>query len=158
MSAPNAPATTTIRPGTPADLDAIVALEQAAFATDRISRRSFARLLGRPSAAVLVAERGRMLLGCAVVLFRAFSRRARLYSLAVAPAVAGQGIGGRLLGAAEDAAIEKGCVSLGLEVRADNRAALGLYQRRDYRLIGRTEDYYSDGAAALHFLKFLAAA
>lgn len=146
-----------IRAAKPTDLPALVALEEACFSSDRISRRSFARLLRRESAAVLVTERNGMVLGCAVVLFRSFSRRGRLYSLAVAPAAAGEGLGARLLRAAEGAAAGRGCVSLGLEVRADNAVAVGLYERRGFRLIGRTEEYYSDGGAALHFLKPLAA-
>lgn len=144
-----------IRRAVPADLDAVSSLEEASFPADRISRRSFARFLNRPSAAVLVAEEGRAILGCAVVLFRLFSRRARLYSLAVDARAEGQGLGGRLLDAAEHAVRQKGCDAISLEVRADNTRAIGLYESRDFRLIGRSEDFYADGAIALHYLKRL---
>ena len=46
-----------LRPGTPDDLDSLVAIETAAFAADTISRRSMRRFLTAGSAAVIVAER-----------------------------------------------------------------------------------------------------
>jgi [ribosomal protein S18]-alanine N-acetyltransferase len=139
------------------DLSSLVALENAAFSVDRLSRRSFARLIAAPSALVLVAELNGRLAGAAVVLLRSYSSRARLYSLAVAPHVTGAGIGSKLLGAAEDAAAERGATVLTLEVREDNAAALGLYTRRGFEATGRTDAYYGDGAAAVHLHKRLQA-
>lgn len=139
-----------------ADLDALVMLENASFALDRLSRRSLSRLIGVRSAVVLVAEAGRRLAGAAVVLLRSYSRRARLYSLAVAAGFARRGLGSALLAAAEDAAAARGAHWLTLEVRADNVAARRLYARRGYAETGRSEGYYGDGAAALHFGKRLA--
>lgn len=141
-----------------ADLDALVSLENASFAHDRLSRRSLARLVGVRSAVVLVAEAGMRLVGAAVVLLRSYSRRARLYSLAVAAAFAGRGLGSSLLAAAEEAAAARGAGWLTLEVREDNAPARRLYARRGYAETGRSEAYYSDGAAALHFSKRLSGA
>ena len=56
------------------------------FETDRISRKSFRRLIASRSASVLVAENGGAVAGYCIVLFRASSRKARLYSIAAAPA------------------------------------------------------------------------
>ena len=103
--APRPVEATIIRPATGADLEALVALEQHAFATDRISRRGFRRFVGSDSAAVLVAEIDGCLAGYALVLFRAGNAIARLYSIAVAPTFAGRGVGATLLAAAEAAAI-----------------------------------------------------
>jgi hypothetical protein len=47
-----------IRPAMSSDLDALVRLEEAAFASDRISRRQFRYMLARAQAALLVAEQG----------------------------------------------------------------------------------------------------
>ncbi len=146
-----------IRRATPADLPAIAHIEASAFSSDRIAPRSFARLIRRDSAAVLVAENGSVIVGCAVVLFRSYSRRARLYSIAVAPDEKGQGTGSQLLSASEAAAVAQGCRAIGLEVREDNAAAISLYRRKNYELLGRTDAYYSDGIAALHFRKPLSA-
>src|SRR5512132_2007913 len=85
--------TAQVRPAQAADLDALLALESQAFRTDRISRRSFRRLLAAPSAAVMVAEHGGEIAGYALVLFRNGTPIARLYSIAVAPDAAGRRIG-----------------------------------------------------------------
>ncbi|MBE7185402.1 MAG: GNAT family N-acetyltransferase [Methylobacterium mesophilicum] len=144
-----------LRHGGPSDLDAINRLENEAFESDRIARRSFARLLRSPSATVLVAESCAAVEGCAVLLFRSYSRRCRLYSLAVARSARGKGIGSALLEAVEREASGRGCEAVGLEVREENHPAIALYRRSGYELLGQTENYYSDGATALHFRKAL---
>lgn len=142
-----------IRQAEPRDIDALVAIENAVFSTDRISRRSFRQLIESDSAAALVAEADGTVAGYAVVLFRAGSGVARLYSIAVAPGVAG--IGRALLAAAEEAAFDRERLVLRLEVREDNGRANQLYERSGYRRIGREADYYEDGMAALRFEKTL---
>ena len=62
-----------------------------------------------------------------MILFRAGTGMARLYSLAVHPEMAGKGIGRKLLEAAEDAAFEHDRLFLRLEVREDNASAIALY-------------------------------
>src|SRR5438309_1495637 len=91
----------TLRAGAQADLSALETLECHAFAHDRISRRSFARFLHSPSASLIVADCDGGLCGYALVLFRAQSRLARLYSIAVGPEFAGRQLGSTLLRAAE---------------------------------------------------------
>jgi hypothetical protein len=122
--------------------------------TDRISRRSLRRLLRTPSAAFLVAEHDG-LAGYALVLFRASNAIARLYSVAVAPHLAGRGIGAALLAAAEDAALARGATRLRLEAHEANPPAIALYRNAGYRLFGRHAHYYEDGGAALRFEKRL---
>jgi ribosomal protein S18 acetylase RimI-like enzyme len=149
---------TPVRTAAPADLDALVALELRAFSGDRMSRVQYRRHLASPRAAVLVAgtaDEG--LLGSALVFFRKGSTLARLYSIATAPAARGQGVGAGLLAAAEQAARRRGCRALRLEVRVDNAAAIGLYERAGYRRIGRYAGYYEDGADAWRYEKPLAA-
>lgn len=148
----------TIRPAERADIDALVSIEDAAFPADRLSRRSLLRLIGSRSAIVLAGEADGRLVGSAVLLLRSYSRRARLYSLAVRPGDAGRGFGSTLLAAAERAAAIRGSEALTLEVRDDNSRARRLYERSGYALIGRSPDYYSDGETALHFRKSLSAA
>jgi ribosomal protein S18 acetylase RimI-like enzyme len=148
-----------VRAATPADLDALVALELRAFSGDRMSRPQYRRHLASPGAAVLVADvPGEGLLGSALVFFRRGSTLARLYSIATAPAARGRGIGAGLLAAAERAARERGCRALRLEVRVDNTAAIALYERAGYRRIGSYPGYYEDGADAWRYEKGVAAA
>ncbi|MEF2071225.1 peptidase C39 family protein [Consotaella aegiceratis] len=138
-----------------ADLDALVALENAAFVSDRINRRSFRRLLQSKSAALLLAEADGVLVGYAALLLRAGTALARLYSIAVSREASGRGIGRRLLAAAETEAFERDRIALRLEVREDNAPAIGLYRSEGYRPIGRYLDYYADHMPALRFEKTL---
>lgn len=138
-----------------ADIDALVAIENAVFATDRLSRRSFRMLIEGNTAESLVAERDGRIAGYAIVLYRTGSGVARLYSIAVAPKEGGGGIGRALLEAAEEAAYEKDRLVLRLEVREDNARAIAIYERGGYRRIGREADYYEDGAPALRYEKAL---
>lgn len=143
-----------LRQATLADLGTLLALEQT-FPGDQLSRRSFRHLLTKGNDDVLVLEKDAALLGDAVVLYRKGSSSARLYSLVVAPAARGQGLGARLLGAVEAAARERGCTELRLEVREDNTPAIALYENAGFDLSGRIEDYYDDHSAALRFGKRL---
>jgi len=139
------------------DLEALVALEHASFQGDRISRRQFRYLLTRGNASTLVAlARGQELLGYVMVLFSRGTSLARLYSIAVSHGARGQGVGRRLVQAAEAAAVEKACADLRLEVRRDNSASLALFHSLGYREFGTIEDYYEDHMGALRLQKSLA--
>jgi len=145
-----------VRAATPADLDALAALELRAFRGDRMSRAQYRRHLVSPTAAVLVADTpDEGLLGSALVFFRRGSTLARLYSIATAPEARGRGIGARLLAAAEAVASGRGCRALRLEVRVDNTAAIGMYERAGYCRIGGYAAYYEDGADAGRYEKTL---
>ncbi|HEX6832178.1 MAG TPA: GNAT family N-acetyltransferase [Rudaea sp.] len=145
----------TIRPATPSDLPALVALERRAFTTDHLSERQYRRHIGSGSAIVLAAVEGASLLGKAVVFLRRGNGIGRLYSIAVADSARGRGVGEALLGAAERAARERGCARMRLEVRQDNAGAIRLYERRGYRRIGARAGYYEDGADAWRYEKML---
>jgi ribosomal protein S18 acetylase RimI-like enzyme len=146
-----------LRRALPADLDALVALEDRAFDGDRLSRRSFKRFLDRTrSSDLLVLEREGVLSGYALVIYRAGTALARLYSIAVDPACKGRGLGARLLAEAEHAAFARDCAVMRLESRPDNTAAIALYTRHGYRQFDVVPDYYEDHAAALRFHKWLA--
>ncbi|MDQ2632197.1 MAG: GNAT family N-acetyltransferase [Pseudomonadota bacterium] len=145
-----------IRPARASDVDALLAIENAVFHTDRLSSRSFRRLIVRPSAAVLVAEVGGKIAGYCIVLFRAGNPAARLYSIATAPGMAGRGLGRALIEAAERAAVGRGKHALRLEVRQDNERAAAIYRRAGFRPVGSKPGYYQDGMAALRMEKLLA--
>ena len=147
-----------IRPARASDVDALCAIEDAVFDADRISRKSFRRLVESRSASVLAAANGSAIDGYCIVLFRAGSKKARLYSIAVRPGSGHAGLGRALLGAAEREAARRGAQALRLEVREDNARARELYARNTYRDIGPIPDYYADGVTALRFEKVLAPA
>lgn len=158
FAADPAPDEVHVRRATINDLDAIVALENAAFRSDRVSRRQWQRHLESLSAEVLVAIRERHLVGVAMLLFHRGHHIVRLYSLAVAAGQRGRGIGERLLHAAELAAARREGRALRLEVRTDNVAAQRLYERNGYLGIGGKRGFYEDGADALRYEKTLGSA
>lgn len=145
-----------IRRARPPDLDALVALEEASFDHDRVSRAQFRRHIVSPSATVLVAdERGRVL-GAALLFFRRGARTARLYSIAVAHAARGQGLGAALLAAGEREARKRGYKAMRLEVRTDNAPAIALYDKHGYRRRKREPGFYENGMDAWRCWKDLA--
>lgn len=145
-----------IRPARIDDLPALVDIENAVFAQDRISRRNFRRLLTRAHAVSLVDEDRDGLCGYITVLFRRGAVWGRLYSLAVLPRCRGRRLGEQLLAAAEEACRKRGCTSLRLEVHPDNAVAQRLYDTTGYRAFGRYPEFYEDGADALRLEKPLA--
>ena len=104
---------------------------------------------------VLIAEDGRDLAGSATLLFRATSAVARLYSIAVAPAVAGRGVASELLAAIENVARERRCTHIRLEVQVTNHRAIARYKKTGYEVFGRRKGYYEDGGDALRLQKSL---
>ena len=112
------------------DLDALIELEERVFATDRLSRRSLRRFLASPSAELVVAQLASRLAGTAIVLFRPRALVARLYSIAVAPYMAGRGVAPMLLAAAEAAALAR-------RAREENGTWNGSGQKRGAAKRGR---------------------
>lgn len=148
----------TIRRATPADVAALLALEEATFDSDRISRAQWRRHIANSSASVLVSGRPGHVDAAVVVFYRRNARSARLYSLAVGAHARGTGIGGALLAAAEADARARGCESMRLEVRIDNPAAIALYERRGYVRMARVPHFYEDGVDAWRYAKPLTSA
>lgn len=143
-----------VRVATLADAAAMLQLETL-FPSDRMSVRSIRRFIAAPGARVLVAVRGTDLLGNLVLLLRANSRKARIYSVVVSPQAQGLGIGNRLVEAAERAAKREGRSAVTLEVRGDNTAAQALYAKRGYVEERRLPAYYDDGADGLRLSRDL---
>jgi ribosomal protein S18 acetylase RimI-like enzyme len=161
-----------LRRGRRSDLDALVALEGELFAGQLfaghlISRASFRRLLGSPGATYIVAEAGAQVgaqvgaqagdqvAGYVLVLYRANSGAARIYSIGVAARFRRRGLARKLMVAAEKDAAGRGRKAVRLEVRADDRGAIALYESSGYRRIWRAPGYYGGGVDALRLEKTL---
>lgn len=141
-----------------ADLEGIAAVEASSFASDRMTRASLRRLIGRESARLRVAVGGRgrgPVLGYHLVLFRRGSSVARLYSIAVDRRARGAGVGRRLVADAVAVAAAAGRRVIRLEVRRNNRRAIALYRSFGFDTIGERPGYYADGADALAMEKAL---
>jgi len=144
-----------IRRATRADIDALLALEEATFDSDLISRAQWRRYIGSASTTVFISSTRDRADAAAVVFYRRNAHAARLYSLAVGTHARGTGLGGALLAAAESDARARGCTAMRLEVRADNPAAIALYERRGYTRVAPLPGFYEDGADGWRYLKGL---
>ena len=145
----------TIRPGEAGDVDALIAIENEAFPTDRLDARGLRRSLRSPTISLLTAVEHGAPVGYALLHRRRGSTLVQLASIAVAAAAGGRGFGRRLLEAAEQEAARHGARRVRLEARPDNEAARALYERAGYRRFALVKNYYSDGTAAWRYEKQL---
>jgi len=148
-----------LRRGRPSDLDALDGLEREIFKSrlfsgHLLSRASFRRLLASSSATFIIAEADE-LAGYVLVLYRAHSSAARMYSIGVARKFRRRGLARMLVATAEKDAVRRGRKTLRLEVRADERGTIALYESSGYRRVGRAAGYYGGRVDALRLEKAL---
>ena len=131
------------------DLDEVQALERELFGADPWTGGQFWSELARvpESRWYVVARRGRRIVGYAGVFL--VVPEADVQTVAVATEEQGRGTGGVLLRSLIHRAEECGAAVLHLEVRADNVAAIGLYEAAGFVPDGRRRDYYGRGQDAL---------
>ncbi len=141
------------RPAVIEDVPDLLALEAACFAEDRLSRRSFQRLIRSPSADIVVLPDASGLASYVCTLYRRGTALSRVYSLAIAPRRRGEGLGRQLMASAETQARERGCTHMRLEVRSDNTAGIQLCRALGYRQFAALDDYYADHTPALRLEK-----
>ncbi|MBM9459743.1 ribosomal protein S18-alanine N-acetyltransferase [Nocardioides sp. zg-536] len=141
-----------MRPATPADVPAIVALEAEAFPLDPWSHNLVSEGVrdALPTVSYLVAEEpgsGEGLVGYAVLSL--VVPDAELQRIAVVPHCRRSGTGAALLAAVREHAADAGATRLLLEVREDNAAAIALYAAHGFAELGRRPRYYRDGTDAI---------
>lgn len=130
-----------ISPMRAAHLDAVLAIEQAAYPAPW-SRSLFESELSKLSTrAYYVASVGGTVRGYGGVLMA--GDQAHVATVAVDPAWQRRGLAKRLLLQLTAAALERGATLATLEVRADNRAAQRLYAGFGYMPVGVRKGYYT---------------
>lgn len=127
-----------IRPAVLADLPAIFEIEQACF-TDPWSESQLAAWIGTGYACLVCKE---VLDIIGYVNLRCVLDQGDIGNVAVHPKYWRRGAGAALLRAVDALAEERGLACVQLEVRAGNAAALALYDRHGYAVVGRRQDYY----------------
>jgi ribosomal-protein-alanine N-acetyltransferase len=126
------------------DLPALAALERDLFAHDAWAEPTWwAELAGRPRREYLVLTDSDGVLGYAGLDHG--GEVADVMTIAVAPRAQGHGFGRLLLDELEQRASIRGAANVILEVRADNLAALGLYERSGYAVLSTRRRYYQPG-------------
>jgi ribosomal protein S18 acetylase RimI-like enzyme len=139
-----------------ADLDALLALENATFTSDLLSRRRMRHWISAAHGIFVVAvDDADALAGYGLVFTRRGSPSARVYSLAIARSARGQGLGTRLLRDLEKRSRKAGASRAHLEVARDNRGAIALYEKLGYTRVRAIPQYYEDGGDAWRMEKAL---
>ena len=128
-----------LRPARKADMDSVLAIEQASFA-DPWSRSAFVELLDDPRVAFLIADAADTVRGYVVAWF--VLDEGEIGNLAVPADARRQGVGALLLDGAIAAVCKSRVEALYLEVRASNAAARALYASRGFAEVGRRREYY----------------
>ncbi|KDA05269.1 hypothetical protein DC31_17090 [Microbacterium sp. CH12i] len=132
----------TIRIAAPADLDAIMAIENASFPTDAWSAESMAAELSSEHSHYLVDEDAGAIIGYAGLRAIRGSADADIQTIALLEARRGEGRGRALLRALLAEASARRAREVFLEVRADNPGAEALYVSEGFTELGRRPRYY----------------
>lgn len=130
----------TVRPLAPADLDAIMSIEEQSF-VQPWSRGLFSQELAQPSRGYLVAEHDGDLVGYGGIMV--VGDDAHLLTVAVDPHLRRGGIASRLMAALVALARRRGARHVTLEVRESNQAARALYDKFGFQPAGRRKGYYA---------------
>lgn len=135
------------------DLDGLQRIEDVCFQDRRFRRELLEWILRNARALALVEEAEGRIRAALLLLFE--GRVGRVLSIAVEPKARRRGIATRLMFAAEDAARDRGCGIVRLEVGTANLAAIALYRRLGYGTEGLLPKYYSWGEDAFEMRKVL---
>lgn len=139
-----------IRRATSADLDAIMAIENASFPTDAWSSETMAAELAGEYSHYLVDEQDGDIVGYAGLRAVRGSADADIQTIALLEEHRGAGRGRALLAELLTEASARGAREVFLEVRADNPGAAGLYASEGFTELGRRPRYYQpDGVDAI---------
>jgi len=132
-----------IRPAVFSELDRIVALEDACFPRKQAySRRQLRYLLLHAHSTVLLEIHQKIIRGFVIVLYRKGTSVAGIETIDVDPAYRNQGIGQRLLAAAEEDIRQHGKKKIRLEVAMTNEAAILLYKNAGFSTTAVLKNYY----------------
>ena len=129
------------------DLPSIVRIENSSFDRDAWDREFFLEYLAQSARSVfLVAAIDRRIVGYAL----AFQSRTRaeIHSIAIAPGQRGRGIAAAFLKRTLAQLRRRGFETVSLNVRLENKAAIGLYRKLGFQRVRRVNGYYEDGAPA----------
>lgn len=146
----------TFRSAEGADLDRLLPLIHSAYRGDtarlgwtheadlldgqRTDIRALQTILSDPLEAVIVAERGGLLIGC-VRITDLGGGLSSLGMLAVDPVRQGGGLGRRLIAEAEAYAVSKAQARMEMTVIAQRSELIAWYERRGYRATGETRPF-----------------
>jgi len=148
-----------IETATEADFADLWRLERECFDEERrASRRSLRHSLRSPRQCVRLLRRTAGGPAVASATLMLHPRTVRIYSVAVAPAAQGLGLGKALVQDAVELAAAAGAAQVSLEVDALDAALVAWYERQGFARVQRLDDYYGPGRPALRMRRPLAPA
>jgi ribosomal-protein-alanine N-acetyltransferase len=125
-----------------ADLDGVLALEEASF-NNPTTREWYEGELKRPEVCFIYVMRTPEHRVAGFCAFWLVVEQAHINNLAVLPELRGRGLGTQLLEAIIAEAAHLGAALLTLEVRESNTPALRLYARSGFEQVGVRKNYYT---------------
>jgi ribosomal-protein-alanine N-acetyltransferase len=125
-----------------ADLDAVIAIEEASF-NNPTTRAWYEAEMARPDVCKVFVIRTPERRVAGFVAFWKVVDEMHINNLAVHPECRGTGLGRRLLAGTLAAGYAMGVRRATLEVRRSNLAAQRLYARAGFRVVGIRQDYYT---------------
>ena len=131
------------RLASPADLDGVLALEEASF-NNPTTREWYEGELKRPEVCFIYVLRTPDTPVAGFCAFWLVIDQAHINNLAVLPELRGQGLGTQLLEAVIAEAAHLGAILLTLEVRQSNEPALRLYEKAGFYREGVRKNYYTN--------------
>lgn len=126
-----------------ADLDGVLAIEQASF-NNPTTRAWYEGELKRPDVCFIYVLRTADQPVAAFCAFWLVAEQAHINNLAVLPELRGRGLGTQLLEVITHEAARLGASVLTLEVRQSNDAARRLYERAGFYQDGVRKNYYTN--------------
>jgi len=125
-------------------LDSLYDIEMECFEKEAFTKQQIAYLLTDYNSISLVAKLKGEIVGFIIgrIYVERKSLAGHILTIDVSPAHRRKGIATRLLQEIERIFKEKGVGVCHLEVREDNVAAIRLYRKSGYRIIGRLKNYY----------------
>ena len=130
------------RLATDADLDGVLAIEDASF-NNPTTREWYEAELLRPEVCYIYVLRTPEAPVAAFCAFWRVAEQIHINNLAVRPELRGQGLASRLLDEVMAASARLGMESATLEVRRSNTPALGLYAKAGFVEAGVRRNYYT---------------
>lgn len=126
------------------DLAPLVALEQACYPPEQAyTREEYHYAIAKAKAINLIHEQEGRIVGFVGAFHHRTWRVGHIYTVNVHPDLRGQGLGRRLMDAAEARLADLGMRRCLLEVNVENESAIRLYEKCGYTLLKRIPDYYT---------------
>ena len=128
------------------DLDRLVDIEKQCFVEEAFTKKQINLFLTDYNSLSLVAKKNDEIVGFIIGVIYNDNKtiNGHIVTIDVLPSHRREGIGQTLLTELERIFAAKGAKTCYLEVREGNLAALSLYRKLEYRVLGRLENYYGN--------------